>query len=341
MGDAFCGGGSVPFEAAVLGCDVYGADLSPVSALLTWAAIHLIGGGEKIAKEVQDIQKKVYEAVQRQIDEWGIERNDEGWLDEDNGRDESAKGGTPTITYIVSRQRTLIPAGGCLWPLPGLSARRRERSPRLVPDKATKSFRIEIIQGVSAEEMEKAKFEGTWEDGIRCPVDRDGNWLDPHSRQVTPIEELRGRQGLRLWENDDLVPRPDDVLQERLYCIRWVDPETGEKYYRAPTEADLKREARVLRTAQGTLRRSGRRKDTSPAEKSNQGQKQHVSIRERGWTHWHHLYNPRQLLTIGLFQEVSHKEKTNPVQGAGLLLGIGRLADWCSRLCQMGPQHRQ
>ena len=45
VGDAFCGGGSVPFEAAVMGCDVYGTDLSPVGALLTWAAIHLIGGG--------------------------------------------------------------------------------------------------------------------------------------------------------------------------------------------------------------------------------------------------------------------------------------------------------
>ena len=44
VGDAFCGGGSVPFEAAVMGCDVYGTDLSPVSALLTWAAVHLIGG---------------------------------------------------------------------------------------------------------------------------------------------------------------------------------------------------------------------------------------------------------------------------------------------------------
>src|SRR4030042_4174291 len=51
VGDAFCGGGSVPFEAAVLGCDVYGGDLSPVSALLTWAAIPLLGGGEKIGKE--------------------------------------------------------------------------------------------------------------------------------------------------------------------------------------------------------------------------------------------------------------------------------------------------
>ena len=95
--------------------------------------------------------------------------------------------------------------------------------------------------------MEKAKAEGTWENGIRCPVDKEGNRIPPEMRTVTPIDELRGREGLRLWENEDLVPRPDDVLQERLYCIRWVDPETGEKYYRAPTEADLKREAEVLR----------------------------------------------------------------------------------------------
>ena len=104
VGDAFCGGGSVPFEAAVLGCDVYGADLSPVSALLTWAAIHLIGGGEKIAKEVQDIQKKVYEAVQRQIDEWGIERNDEGWLDETTGESDWQRVERRLLSYTVSRR---------------------------------------------------------------------------------------------------------------------------------------------------------------------------------------------------------------------------------------------
>ena len=25
---------------------------------------------------------------------------------------------------------------------------------------------------------------------------------------------------IRLWEKDDFVPRSDDLLQERLYCIR-------------------------------------------------------------------------------------------------------------------------
>ena len=36
VGDAFCGGGSIPFEAARIGCDAYGSDLNPVAALLTW-----------------------------------------------------------------------------------------------------------------------------------------------------------------------------------------------------------------------------------------------------------------------------------------------------------------
>ena len=34
-----------------------------------------------------------------------------------------------------------------------------------------------------------------------------------------------GDYGLRQWENADLVPRPDDTFQERLYCIRWRLPD--------------------------------------------------------------------------------------------------------------------
>jgi len=49
IGDAFCGGGSVPFEAARIGCDAYGSDLNPVAALLTWGALNIVGGGEEVA----------------------------------------------------------------------------------------------------------------------------------------------------------------------------------------------------------------------------------------------------------------------------------------------------
>ena len=36
VGDTFSGGGSIPFEAARLGCDVYASDLNPIASMLTW-----------------------------------------------------------------------------------------------------------------------------------------------------------------------------------------------------------------------------------------------------------------------------------------------------------------
>ena len=332
VGDAFCGGGSVPFEAAVLGCDVYGADLNPVGALLTWAAIHLIGGGTETAKEIQKAQKQVYEAAGRQIESWGIERNDEGWQDEATGE---IKGKGWQADYYLYCIEATDPATGWRVPLaPSWIIGQKTRTiARLVPEKATKSFRIEIVQDASPEEMEKAKLEGTAADGIRCPVDRSGNPIQPEMRTATPIDALRGREGLRRWENEDLVPRPDDVLQERLYCIRWVDPETGEKQYRAPTEADLQREAEALRLLKERFG-AWQAKGFIPSRKIESGYNTDQPIRERGWTHWHHLYNPRQLLLIGLFQELAAETAKTPEVGAALLLGIGRMADWTSRLCR-------
>jgi adenine-specific DNA methylase len=35
VGDSFCGGGSIPFEAARLGCDVYASDLNPIACMFT------------------------------------------------------------------------------------------------------------------------------------------------------------------------------------------------------------------------------------------------------------------------------------------------------------------
>ena len=63
VGDAFCGGGSVPFEAVRLGCEAFGSDLNPVAALLTWGAVNIIGGGDKVAERVRTAQAEVLVAV--------------------------------------------------------------------------------------------------------------------------------------------------------------------------------------------------------------------------------------------------------------------------------------
>jgi putative DNA methylase len=79
VGDAFCGIGSIPFEAAELGCDVYASDLNPVACLLTWGALNIVGGTDEFRAMLHNEQERVYKEVDDWILEQGIETSEEGW----------------------------------------------------------------------------------------------------------------------------------------------------------------------------------------------------------------------------------------------------------------------
>jgi putative DNA methylase len=320
VGDCFSGGGSIPFEAARIGCDAYASDLNPVAGLLTWGALNIVGGGQEAVDRVAAAQRRVFDAVRQQVDAWGIERNDQGWIAD---------------AYLYCAE-VRDPATGWLVPLAPswVIAPKFGVGARLVPDHAGKRFDIAVLEGLSAAELERCAEEGTASGGVRCPVDRDGRWLDPAQRTVTSIDQLRGVTGLRPWTNEDLVPRPDDVYQERLYCVRWVDPATGERHYRAPDAADRAREARVfnlLRERFDDWQATG----YIPSQRIEPGNETDRPEKERGWTHWHHLFNPRQLLVTGsLMQRVMAEDDA---VATSLLLMIGRAADWNSRICRWIP----
>jgi adenine-specific DNA methylase len=330
VGDAFCGGGSIPFEAARIGCEAYGSDLNPVAALLTWAALNIVGGGEEVAEQVRTAQKSVYEAVDRQIIEWGIEHNHLGWR-------------ADAYLYCVE---TVCPE--CSWKVPlapsWVIGEKTKCVAKLVPvaieSEGNGYFQMDIKSGVSDTEMAAAKKAGTVKDSkLSCP----------HCHQETPITMIRGDRksadkssayGLRMWKNDDLVPRDDDVLQERLYCIRWVETYIDEKgkektrrHYRAPDAEDLQREARVLELLKERFR-DWQDRGYIPSRKIEEGDKTDEPIRTRGWTHWHHLFNPRQLLIHGqIIREVYQIVETQS-EFAICLLGLGKCDDWNSKLCR-------
>ena len=168
----------------------------------------------------------------------------------------------------------------------------------------------------------------------------EGRVFDPFDPERSwSIEGLRGAEGLRRWSNEDLVPRPDDVFQERLYCIRWVETiidksgrEKEIRRYAAPEEADFARDARVLELLRERFA-NWQRDGFIPSKPIPEGgDKTEEPIRNRGWTHWHHLFTPRQLLTHGLIAEASASRSTHKVVTAACLLGLGRMADWDSRL---------
>ena len=64
------------------------------------------------------------------------------------------------------------------------------------------------------------------------------------------------------------------------------------------------------------------------------GDKTDEPIRTRGWTHWHHLFAPRQLLFLGLTSKYIHTRADEFV--APLLIFLARLCDWSSKLCRYG-----
>ena len=427
VGDAFCGGGSVPFEAARLGCEAYGSDLNPVAALLTWASLNIVGGGEAVAQRVRKAQDAVYDAVDEQIRAWGIEHNDCGWRAD---------------AYLYCLETTCPECGVDVPLAPSwVIGKRTHTIARLVLDEEAQRFDIHIEQGVSKDDLRAADDAGTVQnDRLQCPA----------CERSTPLRMVRGDRrtdegtsyGLRMWTNDDLVPRPGDTFQERLYCVRWTfptlerlvcaeqllthdvsftddlaeqwdrmplhqlqngldaltaflqntNPEAADavrtarhaswpraayqiltafdafttsdashytlrrnlgtarnalpdaaadlpdvsgdvptSLYRSVTDADCQREATVLRLLR---ERFDTWQDTGylPSRRIEPGYNTDQPIRERGWTHWHHLFNPRQLLTLGLLNEEANSGRLGKIEKIGCLLGLQRAADHNSRL---------
>ncbi len=309
VGDSFCGGGSIPFEAARIGCATYGSDLNPVACLLTWASLNLLGGSKEMHEDVQQVQKEVFAAADRQIREWGIEHNDRGERAEAylycvEVKPEGCDYYIPLApSWVISEKYRIV-----------VTWHRKAATDRLTPEVVT----------VSESELKLYKNKkGATAVNSRVidPFDTSRSWS---------VEALRGPEGLRRWTNEDLVPRPGDVFQERLYFIRWINAK-GKRRYAAPDATDLAREAKVLdllRERFANWQRDGFIPSMAIPEK---GAETDRLFRERGWTHWHHLFTPRQLLAYGAY--LTGLRKTHSVEAAvNLSLKLATQTNWNSRL---------
>lgn len=428
VGDPVCGGGSIPFEAARLGCVVYASDLSPVAALLTWGALHLVGGDAKTRKRVREIQQTAYDATLKEIDAHGLETNAQGWRHEQ-------------LYYVVEAKS---PATGLWVPLaPSWVISEKYKVCAVIKKNvANGNYDIEVITGADAAMMAKAKKGTVQSSRLVCP-ETDNSYA---------IADLRGDRrvngetvyGLRLWENADLVPRPDDVFQERLYCVRWTLPNLNDllhseqrvqwsagadetehqqyaakidalgtllnssdqdrlrnlrarnwkaenlallttqdalavakaaksskkdldnlaarlrecsvivaerhglleqlsskipsRVYSSPTMSDLAREAKVLALVKQHFA-DWQAKGFIPSRAIPRGgDKTEEPIRTRGWSHWHHLFTPRQLFMLGSFAKSVVAPDAKDVLRVGVAaVGIGAAVDNLSRLCGINP----
>lgn len=323
VADVFAGGGSIPFESARIGCDVHASDLNPVACMLTWGALNIVGATPEDRAALQAEQRSVIDAVDRQIVDLGIEHDDIG---------RRAK------VYLYCLDVTDPATGWTIPLLPNLLvSKSRKVVAKLVPNHETRTIDIEIVSDASAEEM-KAAEQGTITRIRNVPhVVYSIDGVD----HIVSLPSIRGdyktsdgnRNRLRHWDKDDFVPRSDDVLRERLYCIQWCSVDGRSTVFDAPTVADVERERRVEQIVTDHL--SQWQADGHVADmRIEPGDKTDEPIRTRGWTHWHHLFSARDILTNALIQQ----EIAGRPHAAMMRCMFAKTLDYSSRIASWAHQ---
>lgn len=324
VGDTFCGGGSIPFEAARLGCNVLASDLNPIACMLTWGALNIVGGSPKKHSAIETKLKRVASYVENKISEMAVETD---------GFGNRAK----AYLYCLEAK---CPQTGWMVPLAPswIISKPRNVIAVLAPDYNAKRYRIEIRANASAVEM-AAAAKGTMQDGSMIHSHDGETWR-------TPIKTIRGdrrdssgevRNNLRLWSKDDIAPQPGDIYQDRLYCIQWIKPPESDgarpkTFFAAVTEDDLVREKKVASYVRKNLSRwqsEGFASDmVIETGKENEG-----PIRTMGWSYWHHMFNPRQLLQISLALQGFNELGSDGLEG----LVAAKIADRLARNNRWDP----
>ncbi len=297
VSDTFCGSGQIPFEAARVGCDVYASDLNPVACMLTWGAFNIVGATNENYTKLQSAQSSLFKNLSRKIEEMGIESDGNGWL---------AK------AFLYCTESTCPQSGWTVPLLPSLLISKGHKViAELEPNAESKTYRVKIKYNATEEEMANA-FGTVRSEG------RDSYLIHSVDGNVykTKISTLRGdyvaKNGLtsnrlRPWVSSDFEPRGDDIFRERLYAILWTKKGNGKSVdheFREVGADDLERERRVSSYVRDHLS-EWQKKGLVPDMKIESGQETDRLLSERGWTYWHHLFNPRQILICATINELT------------------------------------
>lgn len=329
IGDCFCGGGSIPFEAARIGCDAYASDLNPVAGLLTWADVHVCGASKEERDIIEKFQKEVYRKVDKEITDLGVEMNECG---------------DRALSYLYCVESVCPECGWKVPLLPSLivGIRAGKVVVDLVEELQSKHYNFKIRSGVTSKDISAAQANGTV---------RNNAMICPHCGKSTPISALRHDTtdengntvyGLRLWNVEEFEPRTDDIFTERLYAVRYEHIDVlpngktkSTRYYTEPGEREIKNEKKILEIVRDKFA-SWQENGFVPSTAIEDGYNTSQIIRERGWKYWHQLFNPRQLLLLSLFAKYTAEANT-PLEKATGILGLNKCADFNSKLCRWNP----
>ncbi|MET4345595.1 adenine-specific DNA methylase [Bradyrhizobium sp. RT9a] len=323
VADTFCGGGSIPFEASRLGCDAYGSDLNPIAWMLSWGAVNIVGANKEDREKIKLAQDEVVMAVEKEISPF-----------ETDSKGNRAKAYLYCTEARCPQTKWLVPISST-WVI----SKKRKIVAKLVPVAKEKRFDIVLQPDASEAEMLRAA-RGSIKDGVVF-YEVDGK------EYRTPIKTLRGDyrtpdgvsgNKLRPWEKLDFVARPDDVFRERLYCIQWITKETVDAkrqttFFQRVRREDLAAEQKVEDLVRANIA-NWQANGLIPDMPIEPGDETSRLMRERGWTHWHHLFSARQLLLFATTRIFANEQEG--IGRSAVLIGLAKALDWGNRNCRFG-----
>lgn len=319
--DSFAGGGSIPLEALRVGADAFASDLNPIPILLNKVVLEYIPKyGQRLADEV------------RKWGEW-IKQEAEKELAEFYPKDPS---GAIPIAYLWAR--TIQCEGpGCGAEVPLIRslwlAQKHNRSValQLVPKLHAKRVDFQIISKTrdgwvdelnSKTKIDNPKFDGTVKRGsATCPC----------CAYTTPVARVR----------EQLKARHGGASDAKMFCVVTVRPGEQGRFYRLPTEEDLKGVCAAVAELERRKKKHRGTQSLVPDEKLDLRGIRHTWAMLYGLERWGDYFTPRQLLAlttfIGLVKRIAQQESADGISAAVqtiLGLAISRWTDICNSLCR-------
>lgn len=323
IGDTFAGGGSIPFEASRLGCNVVASDLNPVACMLTWGAIEFLSSDTAFMSRFEKERRRVIDAVGKRLAKY-----------------ECNKVGDRARIYLYCVEILHHSTG---WRIPVSPSWILHEGTRTIltlkPNRKLKRFDFEVIVGASAADYNKAA-EGNLKKGYVTFSNGDSEQrisISDIRSDVSRTHDQKSENALRRWSASDVAPRPDDTFGERLCAVRWTAAKTGREYFTVPNTFDEAIEDELNTIVHSSLSK-WQRDGSVPDMAIEPGQKTDEPIRTRGWTYWHHLFNPRQLFMFATLMEQCATIKDERIR-AGMYFIVGKALNRGSRLSRWQP-HR-
>lgn len=321
VADVFSGSGQIPFEAARIGCDVYASDLNPIACMLTWGSFNIVGTNKEKRLVFLNAQKDLISNIEKEVSDLEVESNKYGW---------KAKVFLYCAEVICPQTGWKVPLLPSLIVSKPRSGSKNNVVVKLLPNEREKRYEIEVIENVD-EKILSDFSKGTVQNGevVHSPNGNEEVRVNISSIRGDYKDGTEIKNKLRLWLKDDFSPSPEDIFQERLYCIQWTykkEDGKGEEYtFRSVNEEDLFREEKVLNYVRNNFKDWQEQGYVSDMV-IEKGVETERLYRERGWTHWHHLFNPRQLMYAALTKK--YLEENTVFSLTRLLNQNSRLSRW-------------